>query len=62
MRPPRLCMTLDEIARAGWEDGANDPPLTPTQRTYLIALLGPHIRASIAKRAVASSDQTSTAA
>ncbi|WP_214103161.1 hypothetical protein [Acrocarpospora catenulata] len=55
-------MTLDEIARAGWEDGANDPPLTPTQRTYLIALLGPHIRASIAKRAVASSDQTSTAA
>ncbi len=47
--PRRLCRTPEEIWQAGWEDGANDPPLTPAQRTRIAALLGPYIRASIAE-------------
>ncbi|WP_204042698.1 hypothetical protein [Acrocarpospora phusangensis] len=56
MRPPRLCMTTEEICRAGREDGAADAPLTDEERIRLVALLGPYIRASLAKRAVQRSN------
>ncbi|MGJ6968790.1 hypothetical protein ACSDR0_43500 [Streptosporangium sp. G11] len=48
---PGICRTAEECFRAGWDDGANDPPLTPAQRTRLAALLGPYIRASTAAKA-----------
>lgn len=47
MNKPRFCRTPEESFQAGWEDGANLPPLTPAQVTYLAALLGPYIRASL---------------
>lgn len=40
----RICRTVAETAQAGWDDGANDPPLTPDQVTRLAALLGPYLR------------------
>lgn len=40
----RICRTPEEIFQAGWDDGANDPPLTPAQVTRIAALLGPYIR------------------
>lgn len=47
-KPARLCRTPQECFQAGWEDGKNDPPLTPSQRTRIAALLGPSIRRSVA--------------
>ena len=37
-RPPRLCRTPEEAWRAGWEDGANDPPMTQAQIDALAPL------------------------
>ncbi len=42
-KPARLCRTPQEIAQAGWDDGADDPPLTDAQVTRLAALLAPYI-------------------
>lgn len=42
--PRRICRTLEEIAQAGWDDAANDPPLTPRQVTRIALLLGPYVR------------------
>lgn len=39
----RICRTAEEAFRAGWDDGAEDPPLTDRQRTLIAALLAPHI-------------------
>lgn len=44
----RICRTAEEIAQAGWDAAADHPPLTPEQITRIAALIGPHIRASIA--------------
>lgn len=41
---PRVCRTPGEAFTAGWEDGAHDAPLTPAERTRLVALLAPHMR------------------
>lgn len=49
--PRRMCRTPDEAFQAGWDDAANDPPLTPAQRTLIAGLLGPSIRAHIAAEA-----------
>ncbi len=43
-RGPRFCRTPEESFQAGWDDGADDPPLTDAQRTQLAALLGPYWR------------------
>lgn len=40
----KICRTPEDAFAAGWDDGANDPPLTDRQRTHLAALLAPHIR------------------
>jgi hypothetical protein len=40
----RICRTPAEAFAAGWEDGADDPPLTEEQRTRLAALLAPYVR------------------
>lgn len=48
-RPRRICRTPQEAFQAGWDDGADDPPLTPDQVTRLAALLGPSIRACLAQ-------------
>lgn len=45
--PRRLCRTPDEIFQAGWDDGAQDAPLSPSERTRIAALLAPHIRAAV---------------
>jgi hypothetical protein len=52
--PRRICRTAQECFQAGWDDGANDPPLTPAQVTRLAALLGPSIRQAVAQRETAA--------
>jgi hypothetical protein len=37
-KPPRLCRTREECWQAGWEDGANDPPMTERQIAKLAPL------------------------
>lgn len=39
---PRICRTDDEAFAAGRADGKNDPPMTPEQRTKIVALLAPY--------------------
>lgn len=39
----RICRTPADAFTAGWEDGADDPPLTSEQRTRLAALLAPFV-------------------
>lgn len=43
-RPPRLCLTADEIWQAGLADAANDPPLTQAQIDHIAALWRPYLR------------------
>lgn len=43
-KPARLCRTPEECWQAGWDDGANDPPLTPSQIARLTVLLRPYLR------------------
>lgn len=43
-RPPRLCRTPEEAWQAGWDDGADDPPMTDTQIAKLAVLLRPYLR------------------
>ncbi len=38
-KPTRLCRTRDECFRAGWDDGAEDAPLTQAETDKVIALL-----------------------
>lgn len=40
----RICRTPEDAFAAGWHDGADDPPLTPEQRTRIAALLALHVR------------------
>lgn len=40
----RICRTPQEAFAAGWDDGANDPPLTDEQITRLVALHSPYLR------------------
>lgn len=40
----RICRTPDDAFAAGWHDGADDPPMTPEQRTRIAALLAPYVR------------------
>lgn len=44
MTARRVCRTPADAFAAGWEAGADDPPLTDEQRVRLAALLGPYIR------------------
>lgn len=44
----RICRTAEDAFMAGWQDGADDPPLTEEQRTRIAALLAPHIRPAAA--------------
>jgi hypothetical protein len=44
VKPRRLCRTPEEAFAAGWEDGANDPPLTDAQIAKLAVLLRPYLR------------------
>lgn len=41
----RMCRTADDAFTAGWDDGADDAPLTDDEITRLVALHGPHLRA-----------------
>lgn len=41
-RSKRICRTPDEAFAAGWEDGANDAPLTPEQRRHILGLIRPY--------------------
>ena len=36
--------TPEECFAAGWDDGADDPPLTQQEIERLVALHGPHLR------------------
>ena len=36
--------TAEEIFQAGWDEGADDPPLTQQEIERLVALHGPHLR------------------
>jgi hypothetical protein len=45
MTARRICRTPQESFEAGWNDGADGPPLTPEQRTRIAALLRPYISA-----------------
>lgn len=42
----RRCRTAAECFQAGWNDGADDPPLTDRQRTQVAALLSRYISPS----------------
>ena len=46
-KPRRLCRTPEESFQAGWDDGADEPPLTNEQILRLAALLGPYIRQQV---------------
>jgi hypothetical protein len=46
----RICRTPEEAFQAGWEAGADYPPLTPAQVAKVAALLGPSIRAHLAEK------------
>jgi hypothetical protein len=39
----RLCRTADEALAAGWEDGADDAPLTRSEIEQLVALHSPYL-------------------
>jgi hypothetical protein len=39
----RICRTPDEAWQAGWEDGADDPPMTQAQIDRLVHLLRPYL-------------------
>lgn len=39
-----ICRTPEESFQAGWDDGADDPPLTQQQVDYLVALNSPYLR------------------
>jgi len=38
-----VCRTVDECFAAGWEDGADDEPLTQQETERLAALHSPHL-------------------
>jgi hypothetical protein len=38
-----ICRTPEEAYAAGWEDGAEDAPLTQQEIEYLAVLHGPHL-------------------
>lgn len=40
----RLCRTPEECFQAGWDDGADDPPLTDAQIARLTVLWRPYLR------------------
>lgn len=39
-----ICHTAEEIFEAGWNDGADDKPLTQQEIERLVALHGPYLR------------------
>lgn len=39
-----ICRTPEDCFRAGWEDGADDKPLTQEEIEHLAVLHGPHLR------------------
>lgn len=41
--PRRICRTPEEAFQAGWDDGANDPPLTRAQIDRLAPLWRPYL-------------------
>lgn len=38
-----ICRTPEECYSAGWEDGADDKPLTQEEIEHLTVLHGPHL-------------------
>jgi hypothetical protein len=42
--PRRICRTPAEAFQAGWDDAADDPPLSPAQIARLTALWRPYLR------------------
>lgn len=40
----RICRTLEETWQAGWEDGADDPPMTQAQIDLLAPLWRLHLQ------------------
>jgi hypothetical protein len=41
-RPRRICRTIEEIRQAGYEAAAQHCPLTPAEKTSLLALIAPY--------------------
>lgn len=39
----QLCHTADEAFNAGWDDGADDAPLTDSEIARLVVLHAPHL-------------------
>ena len=39
----RICRTPEECFTAGWEDGADDEPLTPQEIERLVVLHAPYL-------------------
>lgn len=42
MSETRTCRTAEDAFRAGWDDGADDAPLTPEQQRRVLALVRPY--------------------
>ncbi len=42
MSARRICRTAEEALAAGWDDGADDAPMTPEQHRKILALVRPY--------------------
>lgn len=43
-RPRRITRTLAETFQAGWDDGANDRPLSPDEVRTIAGLVRPYLK------------------
>ena len=53
MTAERLCRTPEDAFAAGWDDGADDAPLTQTEIEKLVALHGAHLVHQMQEQGVA---------
>lgn len=44
----RICRTPEEAFQAGWDDGANDRPLSPDEIRAIAALMRPYLKRNTA--------------